>query len=162
MKITAILVVACAVREAWARPAVFARQSTACPECIPAAGQNTCDVTTSCIPAPAGPALGKSFCGCRAGFKSSAPDDDLTSHWRLPGPNRVYVAAGASCNTPCSISAAGEYCAEVGIRDLDICAASTEASPSQTSGGTTPAAPSVIAVSTLTSTTPDVAILTIA
>lgn len=87
-----------------------------CGTCNPLSGQNSCDITTSCIN------TGTRFhCACRAGFKASPDNGDITKHFRLRMPDYgflVFTPEGTVCDTPCDNhdGAAGEeLCAEVPV-----------------------------------------------
>ncbi|ETN38872.1 uncharacterized protein HMPREF1541_06913 [Cyphellophora europaea CBS 101466] len=86
-----------------------------CGTCNPTAGQNLCDVSTSCI------ATGMSnYCACRAGYKAVAGQGDPSVQFRLTGAdfeNRVFVPTGVSCDVLCDDPYAGPgpngLCSEV-------------------------------------------------
>ncbi|KAJ5739299.1 hypothetical protein N7533_012083 [Penicillium manginii] len=84
-----------------------------CGTCNPVSGQNSCDVTTSCIN------TGTTFhCACRAGYKASKWNNDIHSEFRLPMPNYeflVFVPENTVCNTLCDnpYAAPGDLCKEV-------------------------------------------------
>ncbi|KAF7716217.1 Uncharacterized protein PECH_005116 [Penicillium ucsense] len=88
-----------------------------CGTCNPLSGQNSCDVTTSCIN------TGTTFhCACRAGYKASRADNDITSQYRLNMPNYeflVFVPENTVCETPCDdpYAAPSELCCEVAQYD---------------------------------------------
>lgn len=90
-----------------------------CGTCNPISGQNSCDITTSCIN------TGTTFhCACRAGYKASKRNNDVTSQFRLPMPNYeflVFVPENTKCNTLCDnpYAAPGDLCKEV--RSYDKC-----------------------------------------
>ncbi|KAJ5787728.1 hypothetical protein N7457_002718 [Penicillium paradoxum] len=87
-----------------------------CGTCNPISGQNSCDVTTSCIN------TGKTFhCACRAGYKASYRNGDIKSQFRLPMPNYeflVFVPENTVCNTLCDnpYSAPADLCKEVKLQ----------------------------------------------
>lgn len=70
-----------------------------CGTCNPLSGQNHCDITTSCIN------TGTRFhCACRAGYKASPHNKDITKQFRLKMPNYeflVFTPESTSCNTLC-------------------------------------------------------------
>lgn len=84
-----------------------------CGTCNPLSGQNSCDVTTSCIN------TGSTFhCACRAGYKASQANNDVHQQFRLPMPNYqflVFVPEDTVCNTLCDdpYSAPADLCKEV-------------------------------------------------
>ncbi|KAJ5112421.1 hypothetical protein N7532_000466 [Penicillium argentinense] len=88
-----------------------------CGTCNPLSGQNSCDITTSCIN------TGKTFhCACRAGYKASKRNNDIYSQFRLPMPNYeflVFVPENTVCNTLCDnpYSAPADLCKEVRLYD---------------------------------------------
>ncbi|RAK71191.1 putative adhesin [Aspergillus fijiensis CBS 313.89] len=87
-----------------------------CGTCNPLSGQNNCDVTTSCIN------TGTRFhCACRAGYKASPANADVTKQFRLPFPNfqfLVFVPEFTQCNTLCDnpYGASPQLCAEVPVQ----------------------------------------------
>ncbi|RAH67481.1 putative adhesin [Aspergillus aculeatinus CBS 121060] len=87
-----------------------------CGTCNPLSGQNNCDVTTSCIN------TGTRFhCACRAGYKASPANTDVTKQFRLPFPNfqfLVFVPEFTQCNTLCDnpYGASPQLCAEVPVQ----------------------------------------------
>ncbi|OJK03680.1 hypothetical protein ASPACDRAFT_39299 [Aspergillus aculeatus ATCC 16872] len=87
-----------------------------CGTCNPLSGQNNCDVTTSCIN------TGTRFhCACRAGYKASPANTDVTKQFRLPFPNYqflVFVPEFTQCNTLCDnpYGASPQLCAEVPVQ----------------------------------------------
>ncbi|KAJ5666200.1 uncharacterized protein N7477_008648 [Penicillium maclennaniae] len=107
MHVTLIAVVAAATL-ALANPA-----PPKCGTCNPVSGQNSCDVTTSCIN------TGSTFhCACRAGYKASQADNNVHSQFRLPMPNYeflVFVPENTVCNTLCDnpYATPSELCNEV-------------------------------------------------
>ncbi|KAJ9195648.1 hypothetical protein DTO164E3_6724 [Paecilomyces variotii] len=88
-----------------------------CGTCNPLSGQNSCDVTTSCIN------TGSLFhCACRAGYKASTDNDDYSKQFRLNVPNYQYLVftpENTACDTLCDnpYGASAELCAEVPIQD---------------------------------------------
>ena len=84
-----------------------------CGTCNPLSGQNSCDVTTSCIN------TGSTFhCACRAGYKASQANNDVHQQFRLPMPNYqflVFVPEKTVCDTLCDdpYSAPADLCKEV-------------------------------------------------
>jgi hypothetical protein len=84
-----------------------------CGTCNPVSGKNRCDVTTSCIN------TGTSFhCACRAGYKASQNNNDVSRQFRLPMPNYeflVFVPENTACNTLCNnpFGMPSELCNEV-------------------------------------------------
>ncbi|OQD74185.1 hypothetical protein PENDEC_c012G00704 [Penicillium decumbens] len=83
-----------------------------CGTCNPLSGQNSCDITTSCIN------TGSTFhCACRAGYKACEAED-IHSQFRLPMPNYqflVFVPENTVCDTLCDdpYAAPSELCNEV-------------------------------------------------
>lgn len=71
-----------------------------CGTCNPVSGKNFCDITTSCIN------TGSTFhCACRAGYKASPNNNDITKQFRLPFKNYeflVFVPQNTACNTLCN------------------------------------------------------------
>ncbi|OJJ46639.1 hypothetical protein ASPZODRAFT_142443 [Penicilliopsis zonata CBS 506.65] len=92
-------------------------QHPTCGTCNPVSGENTCDITTSCIN------TGTRFhCACRAGYKASADNDDITQQFRLSVSNYeflVFTPESTVCDTLCDNSqgAGPDLCAEVPIYD---------------------------------------------
>ncbi|KAJ5242913.1 uncharacterized protein N7469_001240 [Penicillium citrinum] len=88
-----------------------------CGTCNPLSGQNSCDITTSCIN------TGSTFhCACRAGYKASKRNNDIHSQFRLPMPNYeflVFVPEKTKCNTLCDnpYAAPAQLCREVQLYD---------------------------------------------
>ncbi|KAL4965628.1 putative adhesin [Aspergillus stella-maris] len=88
-----------------------------CGTCNPISGQNSCDITTSCIN------TGTRFhCACRAGYKASKKNKDITKQFRLPMPDYeflVFTPESTECNTLCDnpYGYSKELCAEVPIYD---------------------------------------------
>ncbi|KNG85891.1 putative adhesin [Aspergillus nomiae NRRL 13137] len=88
-----------------------------CGTCNPLSGQNNCDITTSCIN------TGTRFhCACRAGYKASTNNNDITKQFRLNIPNYqflVFTPESTSCNTLCDnpFGAGPNLCAEVPIQN---------------------------------------------
>ncbi|KAL1847440.1 hypothetical protein Plec18167_005170 [Paecilomyces lecythidis] len=88
-----------------------------CGTCNPLSGQNSCDVTTSCIN------TGERFhCACRAGYKASTDNNDVSKQFRLNVPNYeflVFTPGNTACDTLCDnpYGASAELCAEVPIQD---------------------------------------------
>ncbi|KAH8805497.1 putative adhesin [Xylogone sp. PMI_703] len=86
-----------------------------CGTCNPLSGQNSCDITTSCIN------TGKRFhCACRAGYKASK-GYDWNKQFRLNMPNYeflVFVPENTACNTLCDNPYGGipTLCKEVKLR----------------------------------------------
>ena len=86
-----------------------------CGTCNPLSGQNHCDVTTSCIN------TGTRFhCACRAGYKASRRNNDVTKQFRLNMPAYqflVFTPENTSCNILCDNpnGISNELCAEVPI-----------------------------------------------
>ncbi|PYH87409.1 hypothetical protein BO71DRAFT_367383, partial [Aspergillus ellipticus CBS 707.79] len=84
-----------------------------CGICNPLSGQNHCDVTTSCIN------TGTRFhCACRAGYKASPNNNDITKQFRLNVPGYqflVFTPEATQCNTLCDnpYGASPQLCAEV-------------------------------------------------
>jgi hypothetical protein len=76
------------------------RRPPHCGTCNPVSGENHCDVTTSCIN------TGTAFhCACRAGYKASEDNNDVTKQFRLPMPHYeflVFVPENTACNTLCN------------------------------------------------------------
>ncbi|THC98440.1 hypothetical protein EYZ11_002099 [Aspergillus tanneri] len=71
-----------------------------CGTCNPLSGQNNCDITTSCIN------TGTRFhCACRAGYKASEDNNDITKQYRLNVPNyRFLVFTTESTRSPSAIT----------------------------------------------------------
>ncbi|KAA8650532.1 putative adhesin [Aspergillus tanneri] len=88
-----------------------------CGTCNPLSGQNNCDITTSCIN------TGTRFhCACRAGYKASEDNNDITKQYRLNVPNYrflVFTTESTRCDTLCDnpYGASPDLCAEVPIRN---------------------------------------------
>ncbi|RAL11660.1 putative adhesin [Aspergillus homomorphus CBS 101889] len=88
-----------------------------CGTCNPLSGQNNCDVTTSCIN------TGTRFhCACRAGYKASKNNNDITKQFRLNMPNfhfLVFTPEFTKCDTLCDnpFGASPQLCAEVPIQN---------------------------------------------
>ncbi|KAJ5604774.1 hypothetical protein N7510_009928 [Penicillium lagena] len=84
-----------------------------CGTCNPISGQNSCDITTSCIN------TGSTFhCACRAGYKASQHNLNVKDQFRLPMSNYeflVFVPENTACNTLCDdpYAAPNEICQEV-------------------------------------------------
>ncbi|KAE8148041.1 putative adhesin [Aspergillus avenaceus] len=87
-----------------------------CGTCNPISGQNNCDITTSCIN------TGTRFhCACRAGYKASKNNNDITKQFRLNVPGYsflVFVPENTACNTLCDnqFGAGPNLCAEVPLQ----------------------------------------------
>ncbi|CEL01260.1 Putative Adhesin [Aspergillus calidoustus] len=88
-----------------------------CGTCNPLSGVNGCDITTSCIN------TGTRFhCACRAGYKASKRNNDITKQFRLRMPNYeflVFTPEYTECNTLCDnpYGASGQLCKEVPVYD---------------------------------------------
>ncbi|KAI9036715.1 putative adhesin [Aspergillus affinis] len=88
-----------------------------CGTCNPVSGQNSCDITTSCIN------TGTRFhCACRAGYKASTDNNNIHKQFRLNVPNYqflVFTPESTECNTLCNNhnGAGPNLCAEVPIRN---------------------------------------------
>jgi hypothetical protein len=88
-----------------------------CGTCNPLSGQNHCDITTSCIN------TGTRFhCACRAGYKASKDNHDVSKQFRLNMPNYqflVFTPESTECNTLCDnpYGFGPDLCAEVPIYD---------------------------------------------
>ncbi|KAL4944774.1 hypothetical protein BDV06DRAFT_219957 [Aspergillus oleicola] len=88
-----------------------------CGTCNPLSGQNSCDITTSCIN------TGSRFhCACRAGYKASKRNQDITKQFRLQMPDYeflVFTPESTECNTLCDnpYGYSNELCAEVPVYD---------------------------------------------
>ena len=88
-----------------------------CGTCNPVSGQNSCDITTSCIN------TGSTFhCACRAGYKASQQNNNIKSQFRLNMPNYeflVFVPENTACDTLCNdpYSGVATLCNEVPIYD---------------------------------------------
>lgn len=86
-----------------------------CGICNPLSGQNSCDPTTSCIN------TGKSFhCACRAGYKASKNNGNVTQQFRLQVPNYeflVFTPENTVCDTLCDhpYDGTATLCSEVPI-----------------------------------------------
>ena len=84
-----------------------------CGTCDPTAGQNGCDISTSCIN------TGSLFhCACRAGYKASKNNADVSQQFRLQMPNfefLVFVPEYTPCDTLCDnpYGYSPELCSEV-------------------------------------------------
>lgn len=84
-----------------------------CGTCNPISGQNSCDITTSCIN------TGSTFhCACRAGYKASPNNFDIKQQFRLPMPNYeflVFVPERTACDMLCDdpFAPPSELCSEV-------------------------------------------------
>lgn len=86
-----------------------------CGTCSPTAGENMCDVSTSCIFTGS-----NDYCACRAGYEAVAGQGDPSVQFRLTGAdfeNRVFVPTGVSCDVLCDDPFAGPgpngLCSEV-------------------------------------------------
>jgi hypothetical protein len=90
-------------------------QTQTCKTCNPISGQNHCDPTTSCIN------TGTRFhCACRAGYKASTVDKDITKQFRLNMHNYqflVFTPESTACNTLCKnpYDGVATLCTEVPI-----------------------------------------------
>jgi hypothetical protein len=89
--------------------------NTECGTCSPTAGENFCDVSTSCIDTGS-----NNYCACRAGYKAVAGSGDPSVQFRLTGAdfeNRVFVPTGVACDVLCNDPYAGPgadgLCSEV-------------------------------------------------
>jgi hypothetical protein len=88
-----------------------------CGTCNPVSGENHCDVTTSCIN------TGTRFhCACRAGYKASTNNNDITKQFRLPMKNYeflVFTPESTECNTLCNewFLPPPKLCSEVPLYD---------------------------------------------
>ncbi|KAL2872434.1 putative adhesin [Aspergillus lucknowensis] len=88
-----------------------------CGTCNPISGENGCDITTSCIN------TGTRFhCACRAGYKASKRNHDITKQFRLAKPGYeflVFTPEYTECNTLCDnpYGAGPDLCAEVPLYD---------------------------------------------
>lgn len=86
-----------------------------CGTCNPLSGENHCDVTTSCIN------TGTRFhCACRAGYKASRQNNDITKQFRLNVPGYqflVFTPEYTQCDTLCDnpYGASAQLCSEVPI-----------------------------------------------
>ncbi|GLA06536.1 hypothetical protein AnigIFM60653_007474 [Aspergillus niger] len=86
-----------------------------CGTCNPLSGENHCDVTTSCIN------TGTRFhCACRAGYKASRQNNDITKQFRLNVPGYqflVFTPEFTQCDTLCDnpYGASAQLCSEVPI-----------------------------------------------
>ncbi|KAF9885663.1 hypothetical protein FE257_012645 [Aspergillus nanangensis] len=85
-----------------------------CGTCNPISGQNSCDITTSCIN------TGTRFhCACRAGYKASRQNNNVQKQFRLNMPNYgflVFTPENTECNTLCdnwNSAAPQDLCKEV-------------------------------------------------
>ncbi|OOQ85381.1 adhesin [Penicillium brasilianum] len=107
MQLTTITACLAAATIALANPA------PTCGTCNPLSGQNSCDITTSCIN------TGSTFhCACRAGYKASKDNNNIHSQFRLNMPNYeflVFVPQNTVCNTLCDnpYAAPSNLCNEV-------------------------------------------------
>ncbi|KAL3475808.1 hypothetical protein BJX99DRAFT_259066 [Aspergillus californicus] len=86
-----------------------------CGTCNPISGVNGCDVTTSCINTGA-----RFHCACRAGYKASKKNNDITKQFRLAMPDYeflVFTPEYTTCNTLCDnpYGASADLCNEVPI-----------------------------------------------
>ncbi|KAL4910427.1 hypothetical protein BDW74DRAFT_173883 [Aspergillus multicolor] len=88
-----------------------------CGTCNPISGVNGCDITTSCIN------TGTRFhCACRAGYKASKNNKDVTKQFRLAMPNYeflVFTPEYTKCDTLCDnpYGYSGNLCKEVPVYD---------------------------------------------
>ncbi|PYI05840.1 hypothetical protein BO78DRAFT_397693 [Aspergillus sclerotiicarbonarius CBS 121057] len=88
-----------------------------CGTCNPISGENYCDVTTSCIN------TGSRFhCACRAGYKASPDNYDITKQFRLNVPGYqflVFTPEYTQCDTLCDdpYGASADLCSEVKLYD---------------------------------------------
>ncbi|GKZ40422.1 hypothetical protein AbraIFM66951_000186 [Aspergillus brasiliensis] len=93
----------------------IASPAPTCGTCNPLSGENHCDVTTSCIN------TGTRFhCACRAGYKASPRDNDITKQFRLNVPGYqflVFTPEYTQCSTLCDnpFGASAQLCNEVPI-----------------------------------------------
>ncbi|KAL4880809.1 hypothetical protein BJY04DRAFT_190855 [Aspergillus karnatakaensis] len=84
-----------------------------CGTCNPLSGVNGCSITTSCIN------TGTRFhCACRAGYKASKNNNDVTKQFRLPMKDYeflVFTPEYTECNTLCDnpYGMSGSLCREV-------------------------------------------------
>lgn len=108
MKYSILLLLAAAATLAMGTPT-----APRCGTCNPLSGQNSCDITTSCIN------TGSTFhCACRAGYKACANNWDVHTQFRLPMPNYeflVFVPENTVCDLPCDnpTAAPSNLCKEV-------------------------------------------------
>ncbi|KAK2755506.1 hypothetical protein FQN54_006446 [Arachnomyces sp. PD_36] len=115
--ITSLLLVASTSLMATALPSGEQVNHQVCGTCNPISGQNNCDITTSCIN------TGKEFhCACRAGYKASKDNNDITKQFRLNFPHYeflVFTPEHTVCDTLCDNhdGAGPDLCAEVPIYD---------------------------------------------
>ncbi|KAJ5113206.1 adhesin [Penicillium angulare] len=106
MQLTALILLTAGL--ALAKPA-----PPTCGTCNPVSGQNSCDITTSCIN------TGTSFhCACRAGYKASSHNNDIHEQFRLNMPDYkflVFVPENTACDTLCDnpFGAPNTICQEV-------------------------------------------------
>lgn len=116
MKSLSILLAAALSTTALAAPALENRANI-CGTCNPLSGENQCDITTSCIN------TGTRFhCACRAGYKASRRNLDVTQQFRLNVPDYsflVFTPENTVCDTLCRNhnGFSDELCAEVPIYD---------------------------------------------
>ncbi|KAL4743743.1 hypothetical protein BDV11DRAFT_177266 [Aspergillus similis] len=88
-----------------------------CGVCNPISGVNGCDITTSCIN------TGTRFhCACRAGYKASKKNNDVTKQFRLPMPDYeflVFTPEYTTCDTLCDnpYGSSKDLCKEVPVYD---------------------------------------------
>ncbi|RPB11015.1 hypothetical protein P167DRAFT_575607 [Morchella conica CCBAS932] len=101
-------------------PAIATPVNAVCTQCdVNPLGNadKTCDITTSCVRTNY---QGQYHCACRAGYKSSAPNNDSESHYRVNFPNegfRVFTKPGVVCDTLCDKYWLGpDSCQEVLVR----------------------------------------------
>lgn len=86
----------------------------------PVGASMRCSDTTSCVPTAQS---GRLYCACRGGYRATtgARPGDTSVQLRINGigqDGRVFVAAGATCDTLCDNPFLGPgSCAEVGLRN---------------------------------------------
>ncbi|PWY74588.1 hypothetical protein BO94DRAFT_474580 [Aspergillus sclerotioniger CBS 115572] len=98
-------------------PAIANPTPATCGTCNPLSGENHCDVTTSCINTGA-----RFHCACRAGYKASYNNYDITQQFRLNVPGYqflVFTPEYTQCNTLCDnpYGASPQLCSEVKLYD---------------------------------------------
>ncbi|KAI9372085.1 hypothetical protein BJX61DRAFT_543033 [Aspergillus egyptiacus] len=114
---TTLLLTTTTLAAAAAKPLSPPLPAPKCGTCNPLSGENHCDITTSCIN------TGTRFhCACRAGYKASKRNRDITKQFRLNMPDYqhlVFVPENTVCDTLCDnpYGYSAELCAEVPVYD---------------------------------------------
>ena len=117
MKTATILFTTLFAAAAMAAPGRHPPPPPKCGTCNPVSGENHCDITTSCIN------TGSRFhCACRAGYKASQHNNDVTKQFRLNMKDYeflVFTPESTSCNTLCDnpYGFGPDLCSEVPVYD---------------------------------------------